>query len=216
MAYEFVPGTEYLPVKDKLEKIIFEIKEKLESKYLFQPILIGSGSKKLITRKEGSNKGFDFDYNFLLESVRGKHKKAKKIREDFFKTIQSVSKKHGYKTEDSKTAITIKLVDQKKSRIVHSCDIGMVKHSTDENGDKVEEIIVRDKNQELPTYLWNIRPKSKNYIFKLNKIENKRDFGKLEIEYLKLKNKNKDEDKKSFQLFIEAINNLYNQYNQEK
>jgi hypothetical protein len=35
--------------------------------------------------------------------------------------------------------------------------------------------------------------------------------GNLRDEYLKLKNANRDEDKCSFQLFNEAINNVYNQ-----
>ena len=70
MSYEFVSKNEYTPVRILLEEIIFEIQNKMKPEYTFQFSLIGSGRKKLITREVGSNKGFDFDYNFSLQKIK--------------------------------------------------------------------------------------------------------------------------------------------------
>ncbi len=215
MAYEYVPKNEYTPVREKLEQIILEIQEEMKPEYTFQFVLIGSGRKKLITREKGSNKGFDFDYNFVLQKIKEDYDEAEVIRKNFFNIIQDIAGNYRYQIEDSKTAITIKLVDQKNSKIIHSCDIGIVKNSIDRNGDEFQEIIVRDKNYQNPVYKWNKRPRSKNYSYKLRNIEAAGIWQELRDEYLKLKNNNKDKEKKSFQLFIEAINNVYNHYEWE-
>lgn len=215
MTYEYVPKGEYTPVREKLEQIILEIQEAMKPEYTFQFVLIGSGRKKLITREKGSNKGFDFDYNFVLQKVKKGYDNVKSTRENFFNIIQDIASNYGYQIEDSKTAITIKLVDRKNSKIIHSCDIGIVRNSIDRNSDEFQEIIVRDKNYQFPVYKWNRRPHSKNYSYKLRNIEAAGIWQELRDEYLKLKNNNKDKDKKSFQLFIEAINNVYNHYEWE-
>jgi hypothetical protein len=212
MPYEFVSKSEYTPVRNQLEDIIREVQNDMKPEYTFQFSLIGSGRKKLITREVGSNKGFDFDYNFSLQKVKDEYGGAKTIRENFFKIIQGIGKKHGYQTEDNKSAITIKLVDHDNKRIVHSCDFGVVEDWVDDNDNERQNIIIRDINASSPTYIWNERPKSKNYSAKLSNIEAAGLWDVLKGEYLKLKNANKDIEKKSYQLFIESINNVYNQY----
>lgn len=212
MSYEFVSKSEYTPVRILLEEIILEIQKKMKPEYTFQYSLIGSGRKKLITRETGSNKGFDFDYNFSLQKIKSDYNGAQLIRENFFEIIQQVANDFGYKTEDNKSAITIKLFDQNKDRIVHSCDFGIVEDYIDDSDDDRQRIVVRDKNKPSPTYVWTERPKSKNYSIKLSNIEAAGLWEVLKVEYLKLKNNNKDIEKKSYQLFIEAINNVYNQY----
>lgn len=212
MAYEFVTKSEYTPVRNKFEKIIKEIQKEMKPEYTFQFYLIGSGRKKLITREIGSNKGFDFDYNFSVQKIKDEYDSPKLIRENFFKIIQEMGKKYGYKTEDNKSAITIKMVDHEKSKIVHSCDFGIVEDLVDNQENEYQMILVRDKNNISPTYVWNERPSSENYSVKLSNIEAAGLWDVLKSEYLKLKNNNKDVDKKSYQLFIESINNVYNRY----
>jgi len=212
MPYEFVSKSEYTPVRNQLENIIKEIQNDMKPEYTFQFSLIGSGRKKLITREVGTSKGFDFDYNFSLQKVKDDYDGAKTIRENFFKILQEIGKKYGYQTEDNKSAITIKLVDQEKKRVVHSCDFGIVEDWIDDEDNQHQNIIIRDKNASLPTYVWNERPKSKNYSVKVSNIEAAGLWEVLKAEYLKLKENNKDIEKKSYQLFIESINNIYNQY----
>ncbi len=215
MAYEYVPRSEYTPVREKLEEIILEIQEKMRPEYTFQFVLIGSGSKKLITREKKSNTGFDFDYNFVLKKINPNFDGAQTIREKFFEVIKDIASNHGYKSEDSKTAITIKFVDYKNHKIFHSCDIGIVREYQDEYDDFGQEIIIRDKNSDKPRYIWNKRPQSINHLEKLRNIETAGLWNELRDDYLELKNKNKDPDKKSYQLFIEAVHNLYNKYEWE-
>ena len=62
--YEYVNKNEYRPVREKLEDIIKKAQKILKQNdtgITFQYELIGSGSKHLITRVKGGNKGFDFD-----------------------------------------------------------------------------------------------------------------------------------------------------------
>lgn len=212
MSYEFISKSEYAPIRIQLENIIKEIQNNMRPEYTFQFSLIGSGRKKLITKETGSNKGFDFDYNFSLQKVKDEFDGAKTIRENFFKIIQEIGKKYGYQTEDNRSAITIKLIDKENKKIEHSCDFGIVEDWRDGEDNEYQRIIVRDKNVASPTYIWNERQKSKNFSIKLSNIEAAGLWEVLKLEYLKIKNTNKDIEKKSYQLFIEAINNVYNQY----
>lgn len=213
MTYEYVPRSEYTPVREQLEEIILKIQEKMKPKYTFQFVLIGSGSKKLITKEKGGNKGFDFDYNFVLKKIKPDYDKATIIRENFLKFIQDIVADYGYKVEDSKTAITIKLIDHQNKKIIHSCDIGIVQDYEDEYGNISQKIVVRDKNYNHPHYIWNERPKSINHLEKLSNIEAAGLWNELKVDYLKLKNANKD--KKAYQLFIETVHNLYDKYEWE-
>ena len=212
MPYEYVSKNEYTPVRNLLEEIILEIQEEMKPEYTFQFILIGSGRKKLITREIGSNKGFDFDYNFSLQKIKKGYDDASTIRQKFFNVINKVVKSRGYKVEDNKNAITIKFVDQEKKKIIHSCDFGIVSDYVDDDENEYQVIIVRDKNTQKPTYIWNRRPNSKNHAYKLSNIEAAGLWQELKEKYLKLKNNNKDIEKKSYQLFMEAVSNIYNEY----
>ena len=53
--YEFVPKSEYTPVRNELEKIIKEVQRLLHDDFTFQFKLVGSGNKHLITRKINGN-----------------------------------------------------------------------------------------------------------------------------------------------------------------
>ncbi|HHX70506.1 MAG TPA: hypothetical protein GX708_20940 [Gallicola sp.] len=212
MSYEYVPRSEYTPVREILEEIIRKVQYHMKPEYTFQFVLIGSGRKKLITREKGSNKGFDFDYNFVLQNVYEDYNEPVDIRQNFFNIIQEVSKDYGYKTEDSTTSITIKLVDQDNKKIVHSCDIAIVEEIEDENDVTSQWVYVRDKSKNKPSYTLRERPNSYRYNNKISDIEGAGLWNELRDEYLKIKNKNHDSNKKSFQLFIEAINNVYNRY----
>ena len=45
MSYEYVPKSEYTPVRERLEEIILKFQENLKPDYTFQFVLIGSGRK---------------------------------------------------------------------------------------------------------------------------------------------------------------------------
>lgn len=84
--YEYVTHAEYSPVKIEIESIIKKAQHIMENKYEtpFFYELIGSGKKRLITRIKGGNKGFDFDYNLVIDNPgKGFKYKSNVVNEDF-------------------------------------------------------------------------------------------------------------------------------------
>lgn len=211
--YEYVTRKEYQPVRLELEEIIRKVHHYMRDKHdlTFQHKLIGSGSRHLVTRIKGGNKGFDFDYNFILPHPgEGYHWKANVIKNQFTEALKFALKGTKYSNpKDSTSAITIKVVDQNNSTILHSCDFAIIYYSEDEdfsgyyylknwkgqNRYSFEQRICSDDiDEKLETILsyengWNL----------------------IRDEYIKLKKANKDINKRSFVLYLESINNVYNQ-----
>ena len=88
MEYEYVPKTEYQPVRNELEQIIHRVQNLLRERGMtFQYHLIGSGNRHLITREKDGNKGFDFDYNLILPDPGDREYNAKVVKEDKDKVV---------------------------------------------------------------------------------------------------------------------------------
>lgn len=209
-AYEYIGKNTLKPVKEKVDKIIRELQGKLRKEGItFEPKIIGSGSRNLVTRVKRGNTGFDFDYNFSLQKAGGLSEKDLKLLvisklEEVIKNTKYISVSNG------KTSMKIKVINSKKSKIVHSCDFAIVNDYESDNRDLCQEILVRDKTSDR--YFWNEKPKRKNYIMKIENIKSNGLWGELREEYLKLKDNNHDSKKKSFNLFYEGLNNVYNRY----
>ena len=210
--YEYVSKNEYRPVREELEEIIKKTQKILRNKktgITFQFELIGSGSKHLITRIIGGNKGFDFDYNIVINYDDGQMWKADYARKEFTKALDEAIKGTQYDhPQNSKVAITIKVKDTKKSKVLHSCDFAIVYYP-----DEIEEGHMYAKlDPQTNKCVWEMRKYTKNYHKKLNWLKDNIDgyWDVIKDEYRKLKNNNKDPNKHSFQLFYETINNVYN------
>ncbi|CDR30522.1 Uncharacterised protein [Acholeplasma oculi] len=89
--FEYVSKTKYSPVRSELEDIIKNVQDELRGEITFRFDLIGSGSKKLITQEKGSNKGFDFDYNLVLQQGAFDFT-AKEIRDKFMEAFNKALK----------------------------------------------------------------------------------------------------------------------------
>lgn len=217
--YEFVSKKEYQPIRNDIEKIINKVQNLVRDRFTFRFKLVGSGGRHLITRVVGGNKGYDFDYNLILNSPDENHFwKPCFARETLFKAFQSAIKGTTFnKIENSKSAITIKSVDYKNSKVVQSCDFAVIYYPNDEEYSYFKYARYNKHNN---VYTWEIRNSSINVDEKLNWIKENVDSGWeiVKEEYLKIKNSNNDLDKHSFQLYIEAINNVYNKeyYQQEE
>ncbi len=139
MAFEYVTRAEYKPVRKELEEIIHRAQKFMREKYdtTFQYRLIGSGKKHLITRVKGGNGGYDFDYNLILPGHGyGYHYFAKVIKEQFLEAFQFAVKGTKYKSpENSTSAVTIKVVNQVQSKVLHSCDFAIIYYPTDNTDD---------------------------------------------------------------------------------
>lgn len=211
--YVFVTKKEYRPVKIEIEeKILSKVHSILRREYgiTFQHKLIGSGNKHLITKLKNGNKGFDFDYNLVLEKCGNYNVKQLKgiFISAFNKAISGTQYKH---PEDSTSTITIKVVDTKNKKVVHSCDFAIIRYKSNDNNDGYEYI----RNLKDGRYQWSYRDLSKNLNFKINEIINfyKSGWELIKEEYLKLKNR---QNKHSFVLYLEAVNNVYNWLKQDK
>ena len=154
---------------------------------------------------------FDFDYNFIIPHPgTGYSWKGEVIKDQFMEALKLALRGTKYSVcENSTSVITIKVVDRKKSKIEHSCDFA---------------IIYYPKNEIFDGYYYLKRLKSLNcYCFEKRSVASRVDekleyilkydngWNRIKEEYLKLKNSNNDPDKHSFALYLEAVNNVYNQ-----
>ena len=99
-------------------------------------------------------------------------------------------------------------MDKQKSRIVHSCDFAIIYYDRGrvENG-----YYYLKHNKGQGQYVFEIRGLSKNIEDKIAAIREYRNgWNAVRDEYLNLKNKNRDNNKHSFSLYNEAVNNVYN------
>ena len=205
---EFVSKKEYTPFREEIETIIKKVQKLLkkdDKDLTFQFRLIGSGSRHLITRKKSGNAGYDFDYNLIINQ---NFKWKPKVREDFLNAFQMATKGTCFnKIKNSTSVITIKYV--KGDKVVVRSDFSIIYYPDDEECDYYKYIRFNKNRQ---NYTWEIRNVSR---FSNEKFERLLEFypqiwNKIREEYLKLKNTNKDENKHSFILYHEAINNIHN------
>ena len=161
--YEYVTKAEYKPVKIELEKIIVKVQSIMRKEYdtTFQYHLIGSGQRHLVTRIVGGNGGYDFDYNLIIPAPQqGYYYKADVVKQQFMNAFRKALKGTQYSDpQDSTSAITIKVVDKQKSRIVHSCDFAIIYYDRGrvENG-----YYYLKHNKGQGQYVFEIRGLSKN------------------------------------------------------
>ncbi len=211
--YEYVTRKEYQPVRLELEEIIRKVHHYMRDKHdlTFQHKLIGSGSRHLVTRIKGGNKGFDFDYNFILPHPgEGYHWKASVIKNQFTEALKFALKGTKYSNpQDSTSAITIKVVDRNNSSVSHSCDFAIIYYSEDDDFNGYYYL----KNWKRQNrYSFEQRISSSNIDEKLDIILSyPNGWNMIKDEYIKLKNRNKDINKRSFVLYLESVNNVYNQ-----
>ncbi len=214
--YEYVTRAEYQPVRERLEKIIRQVQVVMRKKYktTFQFRLIGSGKRHLITRIKGGNTGYDFDYNLILQAPEtGYRYLADVVKEQFMSAFREALKGTEYSNpKDSTSAITIKVVDKEHSRIVHSCDFAIIYYDEDkiENGYCYLKC-QKDRRTGEKNYVFELRSTSRDIDSVLDYVlEYKNGWNYIREEYLTLKNNNRDPDKHSFSLYLEAVHNVAN------
>lgn len=64
--FEYVPRKEYLPVKKELELLINDVQDEVREYFTFSFTYIGSTNRKMITREQRGNIGYDFDVNIYV------------------------------------------------------------------------------------------------------------------------------------------------------
>jgi len=208
--YEYVPEEEYDHLQCIFEQqIIPKVRRILSSKEItFQCTLIGSASRHMVTRRSDMTKGFDLDYNMFLMKC---YEDPKDTKLEVMKAFDAVAPSLGFKhCEDSTTVITLKKVDRAHKRIRYSFDIALLFDDEDDI-----YYIHHDKDNER--YLWSPRGGKLHIDKKVQCIQsyyNADVYDVIADDYLMLKNKEQNSEKRSFSLCVEAINNEYNHIQQ--
>lgn len=211
--YEFVSRAEYTPVRKEIEKLIKRAQDKMREAdgKTFQFQLVGSGRRHLITREIGGNKGYDFDYNLIIKNPG--EDEAKLIKQRFMRAFSAAVKGTKYSSpKDSTSVITIKAVDNKNSQVLHSCDFSIIYYEED------GYYYLRNDKTHLSftvatSYRFQFRPldfEPKEKIAEICRRKNIDGWKMIRDEYLKVKEHDREE-KPSYSLYIEAVNNVHNQ-----
>lgn len=186
--YEYVTRSEYRPIKNEIESIIKKaqiiMKEKYETPFCFE--LIGSGKRHLITRIKDGNKGYDFDYNLVIEHPGQGYKYLPDVvNEDFRNAFNQAVKGTRFSfPEDSTSALTIACKDRKNSKRIFGCDLAIIYYTSDDPDDGYYYL----KNWKNGKYTFELRNSSQNIDWKLDDIlEYKNGWNWIREEYLKLK-----------------------------
>ena len=235
--YRFVERDEYDPKRQRFEmKILNAAREFIEENYgyTFVHDLIGSAGRGLVTERINGNTGYDFDYNLILKRLnespfgrnvidvmdmnRGLHlEDPGLIKEQFRLAFNYAVKGTEYDfPENSSSVLTIKCKDRKNSRILHGADLAIVYYDQSGIAHTLEHYKPFD-GIGAGGYGFQIRDNSYRIDNKLDEILEFLDDGweLIKEEYLKLKNSNEDENKKSFILYVEAVNNVRHNYDQD-
>ena len=200
--FQYVPRTEYQPLKKQIIQILNEVQDEVRDDFTFQYHFIGSTKRNMITRDMKSNIGFDFDVDITVNDDEEDYG-PDEIRNILRTAITKVSRRYGYtKCEDSTRVITIKTVNHWLSSIEHSCDCAIVYGN---------QYILFNKGTQ--TYTWEYQSKNHNDIEKRADIlKNNGCWDEVRTVYLDKKNYNNNPDKHSRSLYFETINEVYKRY----
>ena len=112
MEYEYVSKKEISLARDEIEKIIHQVQDYLRKEGIltFQYYLVGSASNKrhLVTRLKNGNKGFDLDYNIIIQKIADEYDDAESIKKFLMKTFDMFKLEKYTNCKDSTSVFTIK------------------------------------------------------------------------------------------------------------
>lgn len=201
--YEYVTKKEYMPVKKELISLINDVQDELRNEFTFQFYFIGSTSRGMITRDKKGNTGYDFDLNFYPNTYFDDYS-PEEFRNIFIKALNRCCKKYGYATcENSTRVITIKVKEQKNSKIKYSCDIAIVFDFEDDSS------LYIHYNKKQNAFEWQQRPDPYYVEEKADVIKEAGYWNEVKDLYIYLKN---TVEKKSRSLYAEAVSAIYNQH----
>lgn len=205
--FEYVPKTEYGPVREDLEDLIHLVQDEVRDHFTFSYSFIGSASRNMITREVNGNTGYDFDVNIRVNDPDENYS-AKELRDILREGFNKHSKKFDYDyTEDSKRVLTIKVKDRKSSKVLHSCDFAIVFDCDDGR----QQYVKYNKSQQ--SYSWDYQPKGFYQLEeRIDAIKNANLWQEVRDLYLDKKCQNNDPNKKSRSIFAETINEIFNYY----
>lgn len=228
--YEYVINKEVKFAREKIESVILKVQDYLRRKDIltFQFNLVGSASKSrhLVTRVVGGNKGFDMDYNIVIQKINESYNDAKIVKNQLIQAFNKFLPKEFNKCEDSSSVITIKKVDKQNSRITYSYDFAIVHYFEEElrnpdfdeeYNDPDEEYFVVERQEYISfdkkgNYSWEVRPLEQynNHRYIEQVIKQKGLWNELRDLYLEYKNAYPEE--KSRIIYYETLDQIWQKY----
>lgn len=182
------------------EPLIHSVQDKVRKHFTFQYKFTGSIKYNMVTYIEEFNKGYDIDVDFYLNSNASDIEPEEIIKE--IKNAIDYEKEDCYDyAENSTSVLTIKVKDKENSKIIHSVDFAIIK---DENCQKKYIHLYKEKNE----YVWKEKSHLNEVGDKICEIKKKLLWNNVRKLYLDKKNKDKN-DKKSYSLFLETINEIW-------
>lgn len=211
--FEYVPKSEYQPFKLEVDEILKSIQRDLKENGIltFQFNLIGSAKRKLITRVENGNQGFDLDYNIVIQRIfNNRYKNAKLLKQKFIDLFNKYFDDSYDYSEDSTSVITIKKLNAQRNKIICSVDIAIVSYYEDEEGMERQKYIRFDKNS--GNYSWALRNVATNHRHVEDLIKEKNLWEDVKVLYLN--NKNKEPKKESRIVYYQTLETIYRRNSQ--
>lgn len=209
--YVYVPKEEWEPVKEELIEIIQRLQDEVRNEFTFQYRFVGSSQRKMITRDQNSNIGFDFDVNIEVNDP-DEYYLAEEIRNILREGLNRVTNPYGCPifyydyTVDSTRVLTIKVKDKPNSRILHSCDFCIINECSDGRQQYIRY------NKKHGSYSWEYQSKGyKELSTKIEWIKKHRLWQQVRNCYIDKKNQNTDNNKKSRAIFAETIHQICQQ-----
>lgn len=206
--FQFVPKTEWLPVRKELEKLINDVQNDVRNEFTFSFTYVGSSGRNMVTRDLKSNVGYDFDVNIHINDEEEKYS-AGQIKHILMNALNKYVHQYGYDyCEDSTRVITIK--KKYYSTIIHSCDICIVFDCNDGR----QQYIHFNKKQN--SYEWQYFPISNTELEERAQwISHNGYLEEMKDIYLRKKNENDNPDRKSRSMYAESVNEVYMRYHKE-
>lgn len=203
--YRFVLLKHKKEINKNCLDFIHVIQKKLKDYFTFDIQLVGSGLTNLVTENGGE---FDLDYNLIIKKVKENSigSDPRKIREKLINEIDKAQKIYDFISTKKNSKSVIKCVlEIERWRI--SFDLAILI----EWKDNLYKLIF-DKKQDK--YIWNELPNlNKERLSSLfSKIKENNLINEFRERYLELKNKylSNGEDRRSFSVFQEVINEFKN------
>lgn len=195
---------------EDLMQLLREVHKELKNHYTFQQKMVGSYARNMITYDEKSNVGFDFDVNIIPNDDN--EFEAKEIKMLFKHALDNHVKSHCFDfAEDSTRVLTIKVKDQKNSKVIYSVDFAFVNDYEDEEGEHQEYI---HNNKKQGSYTWEDQPNG--YYMLPDKVEWIKAHGLwdtvLRPYYIEKKNSNTDQHVHSRTIFSIAVHEVCQRY----
>jgi len=212
--YQLVNESEARKYRRECSSVLTEARAILKEKDIScQFILVGSGARNLITRND---KGpYNLDYNLeIIKAPENIWKDLHLLKETI---LTALNKANGFdftEARDSTSVLTCLLQFKNEPKIEFSFDVAIVAR----NNDGTLCRLIHNKKQFMfgscGQYTWNEVPNSHNVGEKAQEIKNAGEWERVRLRYVEKKNfylSNFDFNHPSFIVYVETVNEIYNQ-----